>query len=491
MKNENRMSIENYQFRYAEVMTVRCWTYLQLAIHFGNIPYVTQPLVSVSDLENTALSPVLPYEEVLQKLAECMAALPMASLDINTAAPLYAAVSSATDNVNLRMFLLNKHFVYGDILLYNDRFTEAATQYMRVIEEAEMQVSGNINSIYKCRNNLFQITNSGGLVNEFNQMFILPSTNAELSIEMINMFEYKATFAPRNTLVELFAPTGKGKYQLKPSIHAIDNLWGKQTIRNSGGADRRGHESAFAVYNGNPVVAKYLFDYYEKNVTTSETTLLFDQPVDENQLNGKWFLYRAALLHLRYAECANRAGYPDLADALLQRGIRAKYQWGGGDRGGDVQGIEYTGYPPATSTDIMVPYPAPFYMDGRKSTETYSTRYEHYNAKWSDHTGLRDRAYLSAVEAPKFYAEDGITEIPYTRADSVRWMEETLLQEAALECGLEGYRWGDMQRIARRKNKESAGSGTTFLNELLQKKFETEKKPAPVITLDNWFLKRD
>jgi hypothetical protein len=43
-----------------------------------------------------------------------------------------------------------------------------------------------------------------------------------------------------------------------------------------------------------------------------------------------------------------------------------------------------------------------------------------------------------------------------------------LLREAALECGFEGYRWGDLLRVARRKNTtDGAGLGTGYINRIM------------------------
>ena len=54
--------------------------------------------------------------------------------------------------------------------------------------------------------------------------------------------------------------------------------------------------------NGQPVVMKYLYNYI--NTTTNF-------PINPLVKNGKWFLYRQAHLHLRFAEAANRGPCPD------------------------------------------------------------------------------------------------------------------------------------------------------------------------------------
>ena len=48
MRKENKLNVDEYSQRYSDVGAIRCWIYLQLGIHFGNIPYVTDPLAQVA-----------------------------------------------------------------------------------------------------------------------------------------------------------------------------------------------------------------------------------------------------------------------------------------------------------------------------------------------------------------------------------------------------------------------------------------------------------
>ena len=50
MLAENKMTKADYSYRYADVMTIRCWVYLEMATHFGEVYYVTDPLLTVQDL---------------------------------------------------------------------------------------------------------------------------------------------------------------------------------------------------------------------------------------------------------------------------------------------------------------------------------------------------------------------------------------------------------------------------------------------------------
>jgi len=63
-----------------------------------------------------------------------------------------------------------------------------------------------------------------------------------------------------------------------------------------------------------------------------------------------------------------------------------------------------------------------------------------------------------------------------------------LIKEAALECGFEGQRWGDLLRVARRNSKEGKGVVSTIMNNAIAHKFNAAKTAAPSINESNLFL---
>jgi hypothetical protein len=480
MLEEKKMNSADYSYRYSDVATVRCWIYLQLAIHFGSIPYVTEPLTTVAALKDADFAPKS-FDEILQLLITCMEALP--SKEISTTSPLY---NVTIDGYSTRMLFLNKYFVLGDLYLWGDRYVDAAAQYYAVIEEAErLFFVGNEKVAYKLdgwvwagsNEPKFQVCyvrykdqDQNSFRNKWKEIFSRSSTDAELRQEMITLWSYNPSFAPRYPLVEMFANTGLGKYLLKPSAYAIDLWENTQTQTNGFVYDGRGREASFDYVNGEPVVIKYLYDYYQRSVDANRTIHLeYNNFENALAVQGKWFVQRAALLHLRYAEAANRAGYTDLAYAILNDGVVSNYDWPNldGSRRSDKSGVQYTGSKPLSDNDISQPYPYPFYLDGRMCDIPY------FRSPWRDNYGLRRRVSLTNVEKPDWVS---------AYADSVRWLEEAILVEAALECGFEGHRWGDMLRIAMRKNKDD-GSGTQFINNLM-----SNAKSVPYLTPETWFL---
>jgi hypothetical protein len=484
MLAEKKMSSADYGHRYADVLTVRCWLYLQLAIHFGSIPYVTEPLMTVDDLADNEKFPVQSLEQILPLLTQAMESMP--SRELSAASPLYRVT---IDGYSTAMLFLNKRFVLGDLYLWSDRFRDAAAEYYAVIDEAErMFYAGNEKVAYKLdgwvwagsNEPKFQVCyvrykdlDQNSFRNKWKEIFSRSSTDSELRQEMITMWSYNPSFAPRYPLVEMFANTGMGAYLLKPSDYAI-RLWEEtQTQRNGFVYDGRGREASFDYVNGQPVVIKYLYDYYPRLIDENKTIhLQYNSLENELAVQGKWFIQRAALLHLRYAEAANREGYSDVAYALLNNGVLSNYDWRmeNGDARADKTGVQYTGYKPLSDEDDSQPYDPPFYLDARNDDLP-----NYFRSPWRDNYGIRGRASLQNIEKPEWVVG---------AADSVRWIEEALLLEAALECGFEGHRWGDLLRIAMRKNKDN-GTGTDYLNALMK-----QAKPEVEITPATWFLPR-
>ena len=95
---------------------------------------------------------------------------------------------------------------------------------------------------------------------------------------------------------------------------------------------------------------------------------------------------------------------------------------------------------------------------------------------WRDNGGIRNRAYLLNDTKPAWVV---------TTQDSMKWIENSLIKEAALECGFEGTRWADLLRVARRKVKNGeAGSVASQMSDAIKGKYNGAIK----ITDTNLFL---
>jgi hypothetical protein len=471
MLKENKMTQPEYDERYSDVAALRCWVYLQLSNLFGKVPYITEPIIALEDLNKYKQNELSP-DDLIKELIRCMESLP--TLENYRLSKL---IDGTIDSYSLVPFFINKKCLLGDLYLYNNDYDKAAHIYREILSigETEAATSRNNFRTYRLYSDVWRLSDgtpswfqilyaldknddADSFYNAWRRMFRATTTNMSDLEEMIWFVSYDTKFAPAYTLTQYFNPVGynKGKWYLKPSDYAVEDIWGKEMQKNGYPFDARGYGGAYEQFaDGTYCIRKY--SYMEDN--------------SAGDVCGSWFLYRAATLHLRYAEAANRAGYPKLAWALVNDGIHGDaFNWkkeDGSAYPGDS--IQYSSYGPG------YPYPDPYYFDGRFVDQPY------IRAPWRYNGGVRGRANLPNVPFP-----DHLT----TTQDSILFIEKMIIREAALELGFEGNRWGDLVRVARRLNKETPGSGNQFLwNDNIAKKFQRSGIVAPDMSSeDKWYL---
>jgi starch-binding outer membrane protein, SusD/RagB family len=198
---------------------------------------------------------------------------------------------------------------------------------------------------------------------------------------------------------------------------------------------------------GQPVVMKYLYNYI--NYATGV-------PVNPLAKNGKWFLYRQTHLHLRFAEATNRDLRHRLAYGFINSGIKGAFP-------------PPTGVTDVTNYQNTLRYPAPYNFDGREGNIPY------FRSDWYRHIGIRARALVT---------EDTVA----IGADSLLHIENSLINEGALENAFEGTRWPDLLRVARRRQDPA------FLADKIYNKLQKDGIPGAdavktrLMNKDNWYL---
>jgi len=458
MRADNRLDSDNFNERYSDIGSLRSWLYLQLGIHYGQVPYITEPIEDINDIKDPSQYTRIPFQQLLDELTAFTESLPYTDL--------YSENSSLVINVdgyNTAKFFINKECILGDLQLWKGNYDEtayheAASHYKNVMETGTG--SGDIGVLYDTyrlgsRNIATNDDLSVGylrnreqdalsLVNNNTQgwrSIFARDRDSRWNTEWIWSLPFDSNFAPKNPFIDLFSNQG-GSYLLKPSQSAID-LWKAQRQRNGFPYDARGEKFSYNMINGEQVIMKYLYHYLD---ATSQL------PIDVFQTDGDWLLYRAAKLHLRYAEAANRDGQHRLANTLLNNGIVSEYTVAGQT---DKTNIEQT----------FLPFPYDF--DARFGD------FPRYRGDWHRNEGVRGRAYVEFKEVV---------------GDSLISIEDNLIEESALELAFEGNRWGDLVRIALRR-KDPAFLADKIYEKLLK---EGNPKAAEVHTklmdTNNWYL---
>ena len=428
MRRENKMKEAEYAQRFSDVGCMRSFLYLQLGIHYGEIPYVTDALETVDEVNNASKFPKLKLEDgsLLDSLINFTEALPFKDQYTGN-----ITLASNVDGYQTTRFFINKRVLLGELYLWKGAYRKAAENYRIVMETSTSGAQGE--AYY----NQYKLGWSGSRTspngNDHYVRYTRPGDASTLAwnTSWVTMFErpqdagfnnewiwvipFDNKFAPENPFVKLFSPIG-GSYLVKPSKAAMD-LYNSQTQFSVQGQglpyDARG-QYTYREIGGQPVVMKYLYNYLDKN-TGSPLNLL--------QKNSKWFLFRQTQLHLRFAEAANRENRHRLASAFINNGIAGTYP-----------------APTSNVTDyhntLWEPYPYNF--DARNSG---STGVPYYRSDWYRQQGIRTRA--------------NVVNKVYDATDSLAQIETSIIDELGLENGFEGTRWPDLLRIAIRRNDPS------------------------------------
>lgn len=445
---EHKLLQEDYNQRYSDIATLRSWVYLQLVIHYGEVPYITEPLVKVDDIDKLKNSkyPVLNIEQMVDTLVNFVEKIPYKDRYSD------ASLRTTIDGYDTRIMFIDKLFFLGDLYLWKGDYLQACSYYKQLMDR---DIGSDIFNSYKIASgDVYTLTryNSGYVryywqdinsrLNNWPKMFSA-QPGEEYYDEMIWVLYFHSSYTPTNPFIDLFSKD-YGSYYLKPSRFAIDN-WKSQIQNNNFSGDFRGETGSYILENQEPVITKYTANYSNLN------------PFDKS---GKWFLNRAGGLHLRYSEAVNRTGRHKIAYSLINNGIRPNYSAPSGE-------LDITYYERTNET-------FPFNFDARMASGAQIP--VGMRGLYHRNTGIRGRVYLQNINDP------------IAPSDTLNVMENKILDEMALELAYEGQRWGDLVRIAIRRNDPSYLADKIY--EKLEKAGYSEASAVrqKLMTRANWFL---
>lgn len=472
MLKNNRINQANYGIRYSEVATVWCWTYLQLGIHYGSVPYVTDALAKIEDVEDVSKYPVIPFDQLLDKLIAVMNGLPVLNpiqlvtpQKVVLVVPDGSSLIKTIDGYSTQRMFLNRHQLLGDLYLWKGNYPMAAhylrmpLEYGTIVDATKTDLYGNYMREYPNNNG---VSSSG---DRWSTTFTSSFDNDDKNSILSNL-PFDRNFRPTNPFVTLFSHGGK--YQLKPSNYAIGN-WNSQVRNNNDIIDlSRGPEKSYSL-GAEPEVKKLLGTYTPSNPFAT---------------NGKIILSRAAGIMLHFAEAANRDGRDQLAIGFLNSGFKS--------------GI-FNGPPPTPTNVVNIKQNfdsnPDYYFDARQGTFPF------FSGPWIRLEGVRGHVALGArlVDSVQYYdmSNKGLWDKPVQagkeRALAVA-IEDLLIDEDALEMAYEGVRWPDLLRVALRREKEAPGTGLAFMKTKIEAKFKAAGLPVPEgvaklgTSVSNWYL---
>ena len=463
-----RNSRNEYVFirEYAAARTIRAWTYLQLALNYGSIPFVEQPILSKEAADAAENSSRYDLQQVcdyfISDLETLRAQYTNAEIDIANAYPQYGNVGG----YNVRFFFFPLDIVLGDLHLWRasltgnrEEFKTAAQCYYRYINERNGE-----NSVYPTGANLVRwmqgSTTWMSMIDSWSTTFVNYPAYTETS-EIITLIPggTRRADGAYSELRDLFCSTSDNDYQ--PSIMpskaiqeiseaqafcAPDNTGFNVSYAPSGLSDNQSGDlrlSAAWSLDENGARDQGTGEYIETSSISKYGSI--QRGMETNSIYNVR-IYRRQMLYWRMAEAFNQAGYPRLAYKILETGLNNQVI------------NECEAYYAESDTAFIRSFNFPNNRYGIYSVEDWigtsmmatNTNTIGMHTRGSGWTPMNDFYRL-----PNDTIEPDAAKRSQLIAEQQQFVDSLLLDENALEFAFEGTRFYDLMRFAIRKGDTS------------------------------------
>lgn len=487
---------------YAAIKAFRAWAYLQLARNYGSVPFFTEPLTSISQIDNNKF-PSLDIKGIVERLAPDLEQYTGFSVP-NNGGGAHAVGSTnfgSPKSVYVSLCYIPVDVILGELYLEVGDYAKAAhhyTTYMTVVAKpltslssfargmAETPSFRSIRDIQNRPNDLQGYQNGSFWGNIFapnaTQDIItyipmavnrLRGTTTALPLT----FGYNYYSTSRST-AELYVD----EIQLKPSdaLQALSDSTTFYYFQNvSGGVAEQ--------YVNSVALGDQRLNAATRRGTEEDSTKTWI----EKYRSGNIILYRNSTVYLHLAEALNRLGHPDLAFAILKEGI-------------NVSLLDPTTTYVTEASRQLLQEQFPFLSAANRSLFPAHTSSNFEVTNWGIHqhgAGVtsdgafpgRSGYQFDAVVGKKMaeISRDFNLTIGTTAQDTlnakINAMEDLLCDEYQLEFAFEGTRWYDLMRLARHKN-EAATYGADFGGRWLARKLLFKNVSKDLSQPSNWYL---
>lgn len=409
---------------YAAVKAFRAWTYLQLVLNYGSVPFVTDPILTKADSERD-------YERKdIQQVCDYFISDIAPYADIET--PNYLTIRSNDS----KLFYFPIYVLLGDLNLWAGHYRAAAENYYKYLS-----TRNGTNTAYTTSTNSVRWSSSD--VHWMNRVdsWSLNSFSVEsagTNAELIMMIPGDSIPSEGNysELRNLFNATASNEY--RPSIIP------SQSIIDLSAAQRYCHVTNV----GDVVYAPENLDNYESGDLrlsrswSSMTNVVVDNKRIENYSTFVKYstrnvhIYRRTMVYLRLAEALNRAGFPRFAFQILKQGVNNSVI--------ETEVLPY--YPDDEAWLSQFDFPNLLYVletQNSQSTENTAGIHSHGSGytPFNEYYVLPDDTLLTDQQQRLQYQIEAV--------------EDLIMDEEALEFAFEGHRFYDLMRVALRRSDPS------------------------------------
>ena len=478
---------------YAAIKAFRAWAYLQLARTYGKVPFFTEPLTTISQI-NSSNYPELDINGIVAELAPDLEQYTGYKVpDYGT--PDIGKTNWGESKKMLTIFcFIPVDVILGEMYLETEQFDKAAshyTTYLTKVATNNYKYVGNYSESFKEYNKqqaLFVPSDmdlSGTHVTWFTNIF---KNNAVYDYVSYIPMAVNSLRGTTSMLPEYFGNNYYGTDKNELQMDEIQIMPSKEYWAISDSCDYYYYRS---VTGG--LQQQYVGGIKWGDMRSSTSITLGTKADSTKQWIKKYnaanvMLYRTSTIYLHLAEAFNRLGHPDAAFAILKDGItEALLDTTRTYITDDTRNMLQTTYPFLSDENRSL-FPA-----ASSSINDLGTNYG-IHSHGSGVTGDgnypgRSPYQLDTIVGMKMkkIADMYNVSVGATKADSINAMEDVLCDEYALELAFEGTRWYDLMRLARHKNKAGL-YGADFGGRWLARKLMYKNPTKDLTDPNNWYL---
>lgn len=418
-------SRNEYLFRaeYAAVKAIRAWTYLQLVTTYGEVPFVTEPILTKEEAERAYprrdIQGICNYflnEDGLTALAD-------------VAYPSYDQIKG----ISSRLFLIPMYLVLGDLNLWAGNYLQAAQCYYNYIARRN-----GSNSTYATSLSSIRWTSSDWL----------SASGADWILDFAD-----ETNKPNSEIIFLIGGD---------SIPSEGNYSRLRTIFNTS-ADNDFQASLVPSQGLMDLSAAQKYCHYERGEYTIAPSNLYENTSGDLRLAAAWssyeavrsngdryssqrinkyltghvHIYRRQMVYLRMAEALNRAGYPRFAFEILRTGLNNSV----------IENMVIPYYRADSALLAQFDFPNTRYILDRRLVSGIGANTQGIHSRGSGYSEV-NWTYTMPVNPD---ITDSLAQIAWQQEQ----VEDLIMDEEALELAFEGHRFYDLMRVALRRQDPS------------------------------------
>ena len=471
---------------YAAIKAIRAWTYLQLAINYGKVPFYTEPLLSKEEAEAAEKQPRADIQTICNYFINDLATLPER---YNTELPGYRVIRG----VESKLLYFPLSVVRGDLYLWLASQTQDPNDYKKAAENYYKYISerNGVNSAYPTT--MAHVSWMAGSTawtsyTYYSEVY-RPSESIADNAELITMIAGDSIRAEGHysELRNFFTSREENDYKvsINPSTRLIEI---SESQNNCVLTSRDGTSMTYSPRGLSDHMSGDLrlpMVYSESWMRDDTGKRIETQSIAKYSSSRNVHIYRRTMVYLRMAEALNAAGYPRMAFQILKEGLS--------NEAINDKVIHYTDSAKTLAVSLAdSAYLAKFdFSDVRYGViDAMEFARDEVSDRTHNQLGIHSRGSGFAPSDTTYVLPNDTVELDATkRAQLVKEhqavVDGLILTESALEFAFEGTRYYDIMRYALRQSNPEATMQKIIG---IRKGVKYPETISPLANRNKWFL---